>query len=56
MPDVKLLQRVTLDGHKTIHEIGEIITATEDEVAQLVKVGAARLVPERKPAKAAKED
>lgn len=39
----RLLQRVTLDGHRTIHEVGEILTLAKDEAESLLKQGAVEL-------------
>lgn len=39
----RLLKRVTLDGHQTIHEVGEVLTLAKDDAEALLKQGAVEL-------------
>lgn len=46
MAKYECVKRVTTDGHKTIHEVGEIITLSDADAKSLIHQGAVVEIPD----------
>lgn len=46
MSQYECIKRVTTDGHKTVHEVGELITLSDADAKSLIHQGAVVEIPE----------